>query len=580
MNQINRRRRILSSLLVPPIGYMLIFFLVPIFVLFLYSFWQTKDFEIFRVFTLSNYTEIFTNNVNILLILKSIYIGLIVSAFTILISFPVSYGLTFNEKLKKYKNYFLFLILIAMFSSYLIRVYAWRTILGSNGIINQALLFLGIIDEPLGFLLFSRFAVVIALVHILTPFTILPIFSSMQNINPSLLQASRDLGANNIKTFFKVTLPLCKNGLISGFLFSFILAAGDYIIPQLLGGAGGIMIGRVIADNFGAVFQWNLGASITFVTIAFLFICFFAVIYLFRLFGLSERLGRKFNKKKIINFSQISKNIKSSNLSYNFIFWLKKIPFFQIYTVLFLIFMFFPPLIIIIFSFNSGAAPTFPFKGFTLEWYKIALTDINILLGLRNSIFVAIVTSVVAGIFGTAAAFAFKRFSFRFKGVLNFLIVFPVTVPGLILGISLLSFFVFVKIPLSLFTVILGHLVFTIPFVFLNVRSSLENFNPTIEDAARDLGANGITVFTKITFPIIKSGIIGGMLISFALSFDEFLVTFFVVGGGENTIPMVIFSMLRRGVKPTVNAISSLILIVSFIFITIANRFTKLKVEL
>ena len=574
------RKRTLTLLLGPPVGYMLLFFLIPVFVLFLYSFWQTENFEIVRTFTLANYFEVFTNNVNILLILKSIYIGLAVSAITILISFPAAYGLTFNKTLKRYKDYFLFLILIAMFSSYLIRVYAWRTILGNNGIINQALLLLGIVDEPLGFLLFSRFAVIISLVHILTPFTILPIFSALQNIDPSILQASRDLGANNVKTFFKVTLPLCRTGLVSGFLFSFILAAGDYLIPQLLGGAGGVMIGRVIADKFGAVFQWNLGAALTFITILLLFVTFFIVIYVFKLFGLTEKLGRKFNIRKVLANKYESNIGKFYKIFYKISYTFKKIPFFQIYIILFLIFLFFPPIIIILFSFNASATPTFPFTGVTLKWYKIVLTDTNILLGLRNSIIVAIVTAILAGIFGTSAAFAFKRFSFKLKNILYTLLVFPVSVPGLILGISLLSFFVFAKVPLSLLTVILGHLVFTIPFVFLNVSSSLENFNPSIEEAAKDLGANGIGVFMKITLPVIKSGIIGGMLIAFALSFDEFLVTFFVIGGGQNTIPMVIFSMLRRGVNPTVNAISSLILIVSLIFITIANKFTKLKVEI
>jgi spermidine/putrescine transport system permease protein len=301
-----------------------------------------------------------------------------------------------------------------------------------------------------------------------------------------------------------------------------------------------------------------------------------------------EKLGRKLNRRDLrIQPSKIQdkenyklKAGKKIHPWNSFLYYLKKIPGFEIYTIIFLIYMFAPALIIIFFSFNAGRAPTLPVTGFTLNWYKTILTDSNFQLAIRNSLIIAVLVSIGAGIIGTAAAFAFKRFEFKFKNTAHYLLIFPITIPGLLLGISLLSFFVLLKIPLNLGTVILGHLVFTIPFVYLNVGASLENFNETIEEAARDLGANSFKVFLKITLPIIKSGIIGGMLIAFALSFDEFIVTFFIIGGGQNTVPMLIFSMLRRGIKPTINAISSLVLIASFIFISIANRVTRLKVRL
>lgn len=582
--EMSKKAKSLNMMLTPTVSFMVLFFIVPIIVLFIYSFWQTKNYEIVREFTWANYIKIFTDKISINLAFRSIGTGLLVSFITILLSFPVAYGLTFNPVLKKFKDYFLFLILICLFSSYLIRVYAWRTILGDTGIINKTLLIFGIIDQPMGFLLYNRFAVVISLVHILIPFSILPIFSAMQNINPELLDASRDLGSSSARTFFKITLPLCRRGLVSAFIFSFILSTGDYVIPALLGGKSGLMIGKVIADKFGILFDWNSGSALTFIVILLLFITIFIVINLGKLQIVINKIREIKNRKTstAVKFTEgfIDKKAGRSFLLPKFIQLLKKIPVFRIYTVIFLVFMFLPPVIIIIFSFNSSRVPTLPFTGFSLKWYRDIFTNPDFLNSLRNSLVIATATSVIAAILGTSCALAFKKFSFRFKNIANFLLVFPISVPGLLLGISLLSFLVLLKINLSLLTVIIGHLVFTIPFVFLNVQAALENFDKSIEDAARDLGAGSFRIFIKIIFPIIKSSIIGGMLIAFALSFDEFIVTFFIIGGGQNTIPMVIFSMLRRGVSPTINAISSLLLIASFLLITIANKFTKLKITI
>jgi ABC-type spermidine/putrescine transport system permease subunit II len=567
---------VLSILLAPSVAYMFVIFVVPILVLFLYSFWMTKNYEIIPVFTLKNYAKVFSTRQNIIMILRSVYIGLMVSILTIVISFPVAYALTFNKRLKRFKDYFLFMILISMFSSYLIRVYAWRTILGDFGIINMLLIALGLIKEPLGFLLYTKFSVILALIHILTPFTMLPIFSSLQNINPDLLKASHDLGAGNFRTLFKTVVPNCRGGLSAAFIFSFILSAGDYVIPALLGGTRGLMIGKIIADKFGMLFDWNVGSAITFVLILIIFAVFFAMFILSRMLKAVEKIRITPGNRRPEDKDFEVKQYRFIQLRHR----INKFPYLEFYTVLFLIFMFLPPLIIIIFSFNKARVPSLPFTGFSLKWYREIIKDPNFVSAFRNSITVAFITAFFASVLGTSSAFAYSRFDFRLKKGVYFLLVFPITIPGLLLGISLLSFFTVIKMQLSLFTVVLGHLVFTIPFVFLNVNSSLENFDITIQDAARDLGANSIQIFTKILLPLIKSSIIGDSLIAFALSFDEFIVTFFIIGGGQNTIPMLIFSMLRRGIRPSINAVSSLVLVSSFILITVANKFSKVKVSI
>jgi len=271
-------------LLSPLFVYFTIFLFVPLLILFIYSFWLKSSTGLIPAFTLFNYVSIFSKALYPAVIVRSIRIGFIASIICVLLSYPVAYSLTF--KYKRMQDFVLYLILISLFSSYLVRVYAWKTILGSNGLINQALRYLGIIEQPLKFLLYSPTAIVITLVFIFIPYTILPIYSSLQNISVDLLEAARDLGANRLATFSRVTLPLSMPGVITGFIFSFVLSAGDYVTPQMVGGTGGLMVGRVVQDQFGMTFNWPFGSALAYFSIFVLIFLINCVIWLTRLLNL------------------------------------------------------------------------------------------------------------------------------------------------------------------------------------------------------------------------------------------------------------------------------------------------------
>jgi spermidine/putrescine transport system permease protein len=263
-----RKKRTHLYLLSPLLLYFALFFFVPMVVLFVYSFWTKTTTDLVPTFTLRNYANIFSKTLYPRIIWNSLRIGLTTAGICVLASYPVAYALTF--KYKRLQDFALYLILISLFSSYLVRVYAWKTILGTNGLINQILITLGLIEQPVTFLLYSPTSVIITLVFILIPFTVLPIFSSLQNINLDLLEAARDLGANSAQTFFRVILPLSMPGIVSGFTFSFILAAGDYVTPQMVGGTSGMMIGRIVADQFGMIYDWPFGSALSYSTILLL----------------------------------------------------------------------------------------------------------------------------------------------------------------------------------------------------------------------------------------------------------------------------------------------------------------------
>ena len=267
-----------------PITYMLLLFLAPIFVFLVYSFWRIEGFEIIREWTLENYVHVIENRVYIQLIMRSIGIGMITGIVTVVLSYPVAYAMVF--RMKEGREAILLLMILSLFSSYLVRVYAWKTILGGNGVINNLLLSLGLVKEPLSWLIYSKFAVIVTLTSVFLPITLLPLYSSLMNIPYSLIEASRDLGAGPAQTFRKVTLPLSMPGVIAGFIFTFVLTAGDYVTPAMLGGNNGQMIGNSITSQFGVASNWPLGSAITFFVVATLVVLFLIGGLLFKKLGL------------------------------------------------------------------------------------------------------------------------------------------------------------------------------------------------------------------------------------------------------------------------------------------------------
>lgn len=261
------RDRWLSALqLAPATAFLLTFLVVPLGIFFAYSFWVTRSHALVAEWTLAQYKEGVTDPVWRDLLRNTFVIAFVTAAITVTIAYAFAHAIRFH--LRRYQEILLFLVLIALFSGYLVRIYAWRTILGNEGIVNQALVRVGIVDEPLSFLLFSRSAAVLVLVNFLVPLAILPIYGALQNVRDEEVEAARDLGASAASALRRVTLPLAWSGVFVSFAISFIIAAGDYVTPQLVGGTSGSMIGRAIANQFGVTFEWPRGAALAFLTLA------------------------------------------------------------------------------------------------------------------------------------------------------------------------------------------------------------------------------------------------------------------------------------------------------------------------
>jgi spermidine/putrescine transport system permease protein len=266
---------------------MLVFFIVPIGIFFIYSFWTVRQWDIVREWNLNNYIDIFSSPVYTKLMLRSLTVGLQTALLSVLVVYPLAYTMVF--RFEKYRDLILFLLAISLFSNYLIRIYAWRSILSSNGLVNWLLMSVGLADGPESYLLFSPAGVVLVLLNVYLPFATLPIYSALLNVERDLIQAAADLGAGPLRAFFEVTLPLSMPGVVVSFVFIFLLSAGDFITPELVGGKDGMMIGNAVATQFGALSNWPLGSAMVFSTVALFLVGFLALFLIKRAIQLLKK---------------------------------------------------------------------------------------------------------------------------------------------------------------------------------------------------------------------------------------------------------------------------------------------------
>ena len=249
---------------------------------------------------------------------------------------------------------------------------------------------------------------------------------------------------------------------------------------------------------------------------------------------------------------------------------------FWVYSALLLVFLFAPVLIVVLFAFDSGGRGTFPVQGLTLAWFERFFEDDVMIDAAVNSAIVAACATVGAILLGSLAAFALIRHRVRFGGAFTAAIVLPLVLPPLLLGIALLSFFNRVDVQLSLWTVVVAHVLVTLPFVVLTLSSRLAGLDPALEEAASTLGATRVQAFRHVTLPLIRSSLVGSALLVVALSLDEFVVTFFTIGSG-NTLPIVIWGQMRAGVSPVVNAVSTLMLVSTLLLMVGVRKLTDVR---
>jgi spermidine/putrescine transport system permease protein len=263
----------------PPFLYAVLLLVGPLTVILANSFWTQDYLTIDRTFTLENYRIALTEPIYRDLLFRSLYVSIMVSVVTVVLAFPVAYFVSFHGG--RYKGLWLFIITVPFWSGYLLRILSWKVILGYKGVLNGTLINLGLISEPLGWLLYNTNAVIITLAHSWAAFAILPIFVSLEKIDRTLLEAAADLGDGWWRRFLRITVPLALPGITAALLIVLIPTVGDYVTPRLVGGKDGIMIANLIQVQFGKASNWPLGAALavsTMIIVSLMAVIFIAIL--------------------------------------------------------------------------------------------------------------------------------------------------------------------------------------------------------------------------------------------------------------------------------------------------------------
>ena len=422
------------------------------------------------------------------------------------------------------------LIVLPTWVNLLLKAYAFIGIFGQNGSINSFLSFLGVAPQQI---LFTDFSFIFVASYIELPFMILPIFNVLDDLDPNLINASYDLGANRWDTFRHVVFPLSMNGVRSGVQSVFIPSLSLFMLTRMIGGNRVITLGTAIEQHFLTTQNWGMGSTIGVVLI---------LAMLFTMWATRERRERW---KKVSHFYL------------GFVFLILYLPIFYL----------------IFYAFNKGGDMN-AFTGFTLEHFNELFADSRLMLILSETFLLAFLSALIATVIGTFGAIYIYQSKKKLEGPLLSINNILMVAPDVMIGASFLILFTTVKYQLGFLSVLASHVAFSIPIVVLMVLPRLKEMNRDMVNAAYDLGATQVQMLKEIMLPYLTPAIIAGYFMAFTYSLDDFAVTFFVTGNGFTTLSVEIYSRARQGISLSINALSALVflfsvlLVIGYYFIT------------
>jgi ABC-type spermidine/putrescine transport system permease subunit II len=527
----------------PAVTYVLIACCLPLGILVVYSFWPTRNAEIaVGEWTLGNYTTFFTDSIYWQTLLRSFLFAAVAAALSVAITFPLSYFVALRVRPQR-RLAWIMIAILPFTASYVIRVYAWLNLFGDHGILNDSLLRWHLIRAPLGIFGYGRPAIVMTFVYLLFPLSFLTTYVAIERIDPALLESASDLGARPWRALTGVVLPIARTGLLAGFAFCFISILGDYVTPTLVGGSQGTLYSNFVVTKFDFSGQWGFGSALAFILLASML---GLLLVARRAIGAAQSIGQ-FSRR----------------------YMRQRSPFLLMYSALFVVVLYAPIALLVLFAFNSSDLIGFPIAGLTLRWFLAAFDDPPLLEALQTSLTVVAYAVSLSLVFGTLAAVQLARTPGRWRSFSIGVLALPFSLPPLMMGLGILTGLHVIGVTRGLWTIITGHALLILPVVAFIVMVRLEGLDPNIELAALDLGARPWQALLRVTIPQAFPAILASALIGLAMSMDEFILTFLVTGR-DVTLPLFIYGSLRYGVTPELNALSSMMLASSFVLCGVA----------
>ncbi len=541
-----RRRLVPYALLAPAVVWLGLFFVVPMYFMGVVSLetgsltngfefsWQLSNFTD----SISTYREQF---------LRSFAYGGIATACALLIAYPLAYAIAFRGG--RWRTALLLAVMAPFFTTYLIRTLAWQTILSDQSPVVDSLRTIGVVPQD-GRVLDTSASVIAGLTYNFLPFMILPIYAVLERLDSRLIEVAKDLYSSPRSAFLKVTLPLSAPGVVAGVLLTFIPAVGDYVNAYFLGGPNQAMIGNVIQGQYLELSNYPVAAALSFVLMALIMI---GVLVYLRLAGTGALIGDE-ESATVHEKGAMSTRSEGRGLVRRL-----RERALNIYAGAAVAYMLIPIVVIAVFSFNNPAGNfNITWEGFTLDYWAHPFAQGDLTDALVTSLELATLSTLIATAIGTMLAIALVRHRFRGRRAANVLILIPMATPEVVIGAALLSMFVYVGVARGFTTLLIAHVMFSISFVVVVVRSRLIGFDRSLEDVAADLGAGPLTTFRTVTLPLLAPAILAAALLAFALSIDDFVVSNFN-SGTTVTFPLYIFGASQRGIPVEVNVLATML---------------------
>jgi putative spermidine/putrescine transport system permease protein len=528
----------------------------------------------------AHYGQLTRDDIVHTIFLRTLWIALIVTVISLILGYPLA--VLIASARPRLATLVLLLVVISMWTSILVRSYAWMVILGRQGIVNSTLMAFGLIEEPMA-LLYNRFSVIVGMVHIMLPFMILPIVNTLKQIPAALPRAALSLGARPAYAFLLVYLPLSMPGIAAGATLVFILSMGFFVTPALLGGLTDTTFVLLIERYVRAIRNWEMASAMSMLLLAVTL----AIVLLAQYNPTREPAEARSARPSAFTRLVVrvclavveavtrlrpsaggparSRAISRGSAPFGPGAWVATAGGIGLF------FLCSPLLIIIVLAFSDAPFLTFPPPGFSLRWFENFLARPDWTSAAWTSITVGLSTMIVATLAGGMAAVAIVRGSFPGRGLLLGFMVSPVVIPTMVLAIAL--YYVFAPLGLvgTRSGLVLAHSVLAIPFVVLVVSGALRSTDITLERAARTLGAPPLSAFVRVTLPAIRPAVLTAAFFAFLASFDELVIALFIAGTGSRTLPKRMWEGIREEIDPTIAAVAAMLIGLTLMLILISE---------
>ena len=547
--------------------------------------------------TLKHFAGFFDDPALLKVMANTFELAFTTTVICLLLGYPVAYLLV--RLPRSWRMPLLLTVVVPYLTSFLVRTYAWVVLLNDNGLVNDALQWLGLTDEPVK-LLYNRIGVHVGMVHVMLPLMVLPLYSVMDAIDGRLERAAASMGAGAWRTFFRVFLPLSLPGVRSGCLLVFLISLGFYITPVMLGGLGDRMLVNLIDAQVTRLGNWSFGAAASVVLLVVTLAGLFLIAKLagggdvFEL-GQSNTILRAAGTGRRPPLARLWRTLGRTRpavaVADSLARWRARrweaavshggaaLPIgrwgLRTFVALILLFLILPTLVVVPISFSSASLLTFPPPGWSLRWYETFFTKRGWVDGSLLSLKVGGITMVFATVLGTLAAYGLVRSRMHFKRTIMNVVVSPIIVPPIVIGVGLYGLFVGWGLRGTWYGLVLAHSIGALAFVVVIVSATLSRFDFTLERAALSLGASPARTFRKVTLPLIRPGLVAAAVFAFLHSFDELVISMLISGVQGKTLPPRMWENIRNEIDPTIAAVSTLMLglsLLSLVILTFTRR--------